>query len=169
MHHSLRRSKANQVPVKEPLSFSLELSIRVEKGKKDDSVVYLLHSMHHEKSSMITEFCMLQRQIISGKSRWGLNILFYGEFSYIYLYWELTKHVVSCLEQLLRSCLLYQAEYASLYSYSHDVHILRVFCQSWRCTTNTLCTMIFLWDLHRVDGLPINGRIYNENVAEVLG
>jgi len=103
----VRKPKANHMPAIEPSSFPPKLSIRVEKGIEDDSVTYFLQSMHHDKSSLITEFPLLGGQFMSGKSRWGLNMLFYEEFGYIPLYWEWTEHVLSCFEELLRSCSLY--------------------------------------------------------------
>ena len=56
---SFCRLKANQVPAIKLSCFPLELSIRVEKGIEDDLVTYFLQSMHHDKSSLITEFPLL--------------------------------------------------------------------------------------------------------------
>lgn len=169
IYRSLRRPKANQTPVIEPSSFPSKFSIRVEKGAEDGSVGYFLQSTYHDKSSLLTEFPVLGRRIISGQSRWGPNMILYGDFGYIPLFWEWTEHVLSCFEARLRRCALYEAVYASLYSYSRDVHVVRAFCESWCPTTNTLHTIsgemsISLWDLHKLGGLSISGKIYDETI-----
>lgn len=169
IYRSLRRPKANQTPVIESSSFPSKFSIRVEKGAEDGSVGYFLQSTYHDKSSLLSEFPVLGHRIISGQSRWGPNMILYGDFGYIPLFWEWTEHVLSCFEARLRRCALYEAVYASLYSYSCDVHVVRAFCESWCPTTNTLHTIsgemsISLWDLHKLGGLPINGKIYDETI-----
>ena len=128
--------------------------------------------MHHDKipSWLLVFHAWVANHI--RKSRWGLNMLFYGEFGYIYLHYEWTEHVLSCFEQRFWSCSLYQVVYASLYSYSCNVHILRAFYESWCPTINTLHTVsvkmsISLWDLHRLCGLPINGRIYDQIIPSI--
>jgi len=112
---------------------------------------------------------MLGRQIIVGKARWGPSLLLYGESAYIPLYWEWMVRVVACFGQRLRDCSLYQAVYASLYSYSLNADVLHVVCESWCPTTNTLHTLsgelsISLWVLHRLGGLPIYGQSYGETI-----
>jgi len=141
IYRSLRRSSANQAPVIEPSSFPFKFSIRVEKGAEDGSIKYFPQSTYRDKSSLLTKFPMLGRRIISGQVRWGLNMLLYGNFSYIPAYREWTEHVLSCCEARLRTCALYEAMYASLYSYSRDMHVVRVFCESWCPTTNILHTI----------------------------
>ena len=101
IYRSLRRPKANQTPVIEPSSFPSKFSIRVEKGAEDGSVGYFLQSTYHDKSSLLTEFPMLGRRIISGQSRCGLNMLLDVDFGYIPLYWEWKEHVLSCFEARL--------------------------------------------------------------------
>jgi len=102
---------------------------------------YFLQSAYHDKSSLLTKFPMLGRRIISRESRWGPNMLLDGDFSYIPLYWEWTEHVLYYFKARLQRCALYQAVYASLYSYGRDMHILRAFRQSLCPTTNTLHTI----------------------------
>jgi len=53
-------------------------------------------SVYHDRSSLITEFFMLGRQIIVEKARWGPSSLLYGEFGYILFYWEWTERVLAC-------------------------------------------------------------------------
>jgi len=69
IYRSLRRLRANKRPGIEPSSFPSKFSIQVEKGVEDGSVGYFLHSTYHDKSSLLTEFLMLGRRIISGHSR----------------------------------------------------------------------------------------------------
>ena len=59
--------------------------------------------------------------------------------------------------------------YASLYTYDHDPHVIRAFCEAWCPEINTLHTIsgeisISLWDLYKLGGLPIYGKIYDEAV-----
>jgi len=93
-------------------------------------------------------------------------------FGYIPLYWKWTEHVISCFEARLRRCALYQAVYASLYSYGRDMHVLCAFCESWCPTPNTFHTIsgemsISPWNLRRLGKLPINGKIYDETVPSI--
>jgi len=71
IYRSLRRPRVNQTPVIEPSSFPPKFSIRVEKGAEDGSVGYFLQSTHHDKSSLLTEFPVRGRRIISGQSSWA--------------------------------------------------------------------------------------------------
>ena len=129
------------VPTTKPLSFAQRFSIRVERGADDGYEACYLQSVHRDRSISITEFFTLGRQIIAGKARCGKTLLLYQELGYIPLYWELTERVLACFGTHLRDCSLYQAVYASLYSYSRDAHVLRDFCESWCPTTNTLHTL----------------------------
>ena len=88
IYRSLRRPRANKVPAIESSSFPCKVSIRMEKRTEDGSVRYFLQSTYHNKSSLLTKFPMLGRRIISGQSRWGPNMLLYGDSDYISLYWE---------------------------------------------------------------------------------
>ena len=106
IYRSLRRPKANQTPVIESSSFPSKFSIQVEKGTKDGSVGYFLQSTYHDKSSLLTKFPVLGRCIIPRQSRWGPNMILYGDFSYIPLFWEWTEHMFSCFEARLRRCAL---------------------------------------------------------------
>jgi len=81
----------------------------MERGADDGVEVLHLQSVYHDRSSLITEFFMLGRQIIAWKDQWGPNLLLYGEFPYIPLYWEWTERVLACFGQCLRDCSYYQA------------------------------------------------------------
>ena len=59
--------------------------------------------------------------------------------------------------------------YASLYSCDRDLQVLRAFYKAWFPETNILHTIlgeisITLWELCRLGGLSINGRIYDEAI-----
>ena len=69
----------------------------------------------------------------------------------------------------LKGCKLYEAIFTSLFSYDHHASMIRVFCECWCPTTNTLHTSIgkvsiSLWDLYLLVGLPISGSFYDEMV-----
>ena len=130
IYRSLRRLKVNQTPVIEPSSFPSKFSIRVEKGAEDGSVGYFLQSTYHDKSSLLTEFPVVRRRIISGQSRWSPNMILYGDFGYIPLFWEWTEHVLLCFEARLQRWALYEAVYVLLYSNSRDIHVVRAFYES---------------------------------------
>ncbi|KAK9750450.1 hypothetical protein RND81_02G197700 [Saponaria officinalis] len=64
------------------------------------------------------------------------------------------------------------AVYASLYSYDRNEHIMRAFFKCYCVDTNTLHTeegklSISLWDLHKLGGLPINGKVYDETIPRL--
>ncbi|XP_074288215.1 uncharacterized protein LOC141613382 [Silene latifolia] len=115
-------------------------------------------------------FPLLGRRIISGDTRWGCRVIqIPGESTYVAGYWEWTEDVLARYGAVLKNCSIYDAVYASLYSYVREPCILRAFLEAWCSTTNTLHTMfgefsISLWDLHRLSGLPILGSIYDEAV-----
>jgi len=59
--------------------------------------------------------------------------------------------------------------YASLYTYDFDPRVIRAFYEAWCPETNTLYTIsgvisISLWDLYKLGGLPIYGKIFYEAV-----
>ena len=70
---------------------------------------------------------MLEHQIIAGKARWGPSLLSYGEFSYIFLYWEWMERVLAGFDEHLTDCSLYQVVYASLNSYSREAYVFAYF------------------------------------------
>ena len=125
--------------------------------------------MYHDRFSLSIKFFILGLQIIVEKAQWGLSLLLYGEFAYVPLYLEWTECVLACFDQHFRDCSIYQAVYASLYSYSRDAHVLRAFCESWCPTTNILHTLsgelsITLWELHHFGGLLIYDQIYDKTI-----
>ena len=68
VHHSLRRPKAVHLPTIEPFSFAQRFSIRVERVADDGFEACYLQSVYNSRFSLITEFFMLGRPIITGKA-----------------------------------------------------------------------------------------------------
>ncbi|CAL9014028.1 unnamed protein product [Prunus brigantina] len=72
-------------------------------------------------------------------------------------------HIPSWSQEVLKSTGLYNAVFASLFSYDRHAPVIRAFCEYWCPTTNTLHMSqgemsISLWDLHEIGGLPITGK-----------
>jgi len=112
----------------------------------------------------------LGKKLFSMKFVGGLVLKIFGEFFFILIYWEWVEHILSCFESHLRACHLFDAVYASLYTYDRDPHVICAFCEAWCPGTNTLHTMsvemsLSLWDLYEPSGLPIYGKIYDEVVS----
>jgi len=82
IQHSLHRPKAMYVLTIKSFSFAQHISIWVEKDANNGSKACHLQSAYHDRSSLITDFFMLERQIIVGKAQRGLSLLLYGEFAY---------------------------------------------------------------------------------------
>ncbi|KAF3635144.1 hypothetical protein FXO38_24767 [Capsicum annuum] len=86
----------------------------------------------------------------------------------------LAEDILARIPQTLMIAKVYDVVYASLFSYDQSSTILQVFIEV-RCSrTNTLLTLagelfISLWDLHKIDGLPIGGLSYEKVVPEFKG
>ncbi|KAL2942840.1 Tropomyosin [Bienertia sinuspersici] len=141
--------------------------------KLDNMDAYVLHNMMPDRDATNDKPPLLGRSIVSGATKWKSNtVKFIGDFFFIPGYWEWTEDVLSRYGDILELCSVRDAVYASLYSYDRDTNILRAFCESWCPSTNTLHTMagefsISLWDLYKLGGLPISGRIYDETVPDI--
>ncbi|KAL2900616.1 Protein MAIN-LIKE 2 [Bienertia sinuspersici] len=141
--------------------------------KLDNMDAYVLHNMMPDRDATNNKPPLLGRSIVSGATKWKSNTLkFIGDFFFIPGYWEWTEDVLSRYGDILELCSVRDAVYASLYSYDRDTNILRAVCESWCPSTNTLHTMagelsISLWDLYKLGGLPISGRIYDEAVLDI--
>lgn len=58
-----------------------------------------------------------------------------------------------------------------MFTYDQNSNIFQAFFESWCPNTNTLCTSvgdlsIFLWDLHKIEGLPIGALPYKKVAPE---
>ncbi|KAK6161493.1 hypothetical protein DH2020_004874 [Rehmannia glutinosa] len=133
------------------------------------SKTWTLQATHHQHLTELTPLPTLGRHIIEGQAKWGDDIKFAGEFHYIKGYWEWTEDILSRCKNSLQKVKIYDAVYASLFTYDNNSNIMRAFCKAWCPSTNTLLTSfgelsISLWDLHTLTGLPITGSLYDEVV-----
>ncbi|KAL0340424.1 UNVERIFIED_CONTAM: hypothetical protein Sradi_4559200 [Sesamum radiatum] len=139
---------------------------------------WILRANHHEPlrhqlSDDFAHLCTLGRSIIEGAAKWDGDLRFTGEFRYTKGYWEWTEDVLSRCGDRLRHLKIYDAVYASLFTYDHNSDIVKAFCEAWCPLTNTLHTSagemsISLWDLHELVGLPMTGCLYDEVVPSAL-
>nr|GMD68055.1 ABC transporter G family member 11 [Ipomoea batatas] len=72
-----------------------------------------------------------------------------------------------------REGMIYDAVFASLFTYDRNVDIIQAFCEAWCPRTNTLITSsgemsISLRDLYILGGLPLLGDIYDERIPNAL-
>ena len=63
--------------------------------RDSDSKELLQSALHKISPSHSKEFSTLGRRIILGKARWGSTLKIYGEFSFIFNYWECLEDVLS--------------------------------------------------------------------------
>ncbi|KAL0368030.1 UNVERIFIED_CONTAM: hypothetical protein Scaly_1021900 [Sesamum calycinum] len=139
---------------------------------------WTLRATHHEPprhqpSDDFAHLCTLGCSIIEGDAKWDGDLRFTGEFRYTKGYWEWTKDVFSRCEDRLRHLKIYDAIYASLFTYDHNSDIVKAFCEAWCPLTNTLLTSagelsISLQDLRELAGLSMTGYLYDEVVPSAL-
>ncbi|KAL0445561.1 UNVERIFIED_CONTAM: hypothetical protein Slati_1684000 [Sesamum latifolium] len=139
---------------------------------------WTLRATHHElpryqQSNDHIPLRTLGRSIVEGDAKWDSDLQFTGDFYYTKGYWEWTEDVLNRCGRRLRLISVYDAVYASLFTYDHNFDIIKAFCEAWCPLTNTLLTSagelsISLWDLHDLAGLPIMGCLYDEVVPSAL-
>nr|GMD68332.1 1,2-dihydroxy-3-keto-5-methylthiopentene dioxygenase 4 [Ipomoea batatas] len=127
--------------------------------------------LKHEPSTDI--FPTLGNRIIDDEVKWGNDIDFRGEFIYTPGYWEWAEDVLNLFRKPLREGMIYDAVFASLFTYDRNVDIVQAFCEAWCPRTNTLITSsgemsISLRDLYMLGGLPLLGDIYDERIPNAL-
>ncbi|KAL0300178.1 UNVERIFIED_CONTAM: hypothetical protein Scaly_2568600 [Sesamum calycinum] len=113
------------------------------------SKVWSLQATNHHRFNEPSILPTLGRRMIEGKAKRGDAIQFFVEFRYIKGFREWTKDILSRCE--------------------HKLVTAQAFCEAWCPSTNTLLTSfgelsISFWDLHTLDGFPINGLVYDEVV-----
>ncbi|KAG5523896.1 hypothetical protein RHGRI_030781 [Rhododendron griersonianum] len=158
--------------VLQPPQWAIETSCEVI-GSKSDSLALLLQSAHHDEEQP-TPFSLLGHRIQTEEAVWGNTFKAIIDPSYCEGYWE---DILSRHEQMLKKAKIYEAIYASLFSYDRLGSVMRHFCELCSPSTNTLHTAagemsISLWDLRALGGLPIYGLIYDEAVPhadELIG
>ncbi|CAL8156624.1 unnamed protein product [Prunus armeniaca] len=119
-----------------------------------------LKSLHHTDTGSSKAFELLSDRIHNGAVNWSFALPTAGESTFIEYYWEWLEDVLCRNTQVLKSTGLYNAVFASLFSYDRHAPVIRAFCEYWCPTTNTLHTSQgemsnSLWDLHEIGGLPI--------------
>ncbi|CAL2276472.1 unnamed protein product [Prunus armeniaca] len=142
-----------------------------KKSKSTDrdlhSTVLQLKSSHHTYTNSSKAFELLSDRIHNGAVNWSSALPTAGESTFTEYYWEWLEDVLSRNTQVLKSTGLYNAVFASLFSYDRHAPVIQAFCGYWCLATNTLHTSqgemsISLWDLHEIGGLTITGRFYDE-------
>ncbi|CAH9114560.1 unnamed protein product [Cuscuta epithymum] len=127
----------------------------------------LVSGFPHKPSSAILP--SLGRRIIDENLPLTKSLSFGGEFRFVTGYWDWAEDVLSLSKNVLEEGLIYDAIYASLFTYDRCTNAMQAFCEAWCPTTNTLLTpigelTITLWDLHVIGGLPIIGDVYDESI-----
>lgn len=162
-----------RVELPTPENFLSQMSKEIELSNMGGAKSFVLRSTMPDRPATSDKPPLLGRSIVSGNAKWKTNtVKFVGDYYYIPGYWEWTEDVLSRFGDALEHSSIFDAVYASLYSYDRDINILRAFCESWCSSTNTLHTMsgelsISLWDLFRLGGLPISGQLYDETVPDI--
>nr|GMC60659.1 ABC transporter G family member 11 [Ipomoea batatas] len=127
--------------------------------------------LKHEHSTDILP--TLGNRIIDDEVKWGKDIDFEGEFIYTPGYWEWAEDELNFFWKPLREGMIYEAVFASLFTYDRNVDIVQAFCEAWCLRTNTLITSsgemsISLRDLYMLGGLPLLGYTYDERIPNAL-
>ncbi|KAK4389548.1 hypothetical protein Sango_2291800 [Sesamum angolense] len=138
---------------------------------------WILRANHHEPprhqpSDDFAHLCTLGRSIIEGDAKWDGDLRFTENFA---IPKDIGSGLRTCLADVEIDCAIkiYDAVYASLFTYDHNSDIVKAFCEAWCPLTNTLHTSagemsISLWDLHELVGLPMTGCLYDEVVPSAL-
>ncbi|XP_060195511.1 uncharacterized protein LOC132624806 [Lycium barbarum] len=135
------------------------------------SQMWSLQAPNHRNANIASALPSLGRRIVRGEVRWGETVVFEGEYCHIPGYWEWAEDTLSRSQEVLSATDIYDAIYASLFTYDRNSNILQAFCEAWCPKMNTLLTSvgelsISLWDLHTLGGLPIGGHFYEEVIPE---
>ncbi|KAG5541092.1 hypothetical protein RHGRI_021092 [Rhododendron griersonianum] len=137
----------------------------------------LLRSSLHNKYNDSERFLLFGDRITNGDAKWSNTTPQFGEISFIDGYWEWLEDVLARNKDMLTSAKIYDAVFASLFTYVRNTNLIRSFCELWCPSTNSLHVpigevSISLWDLRLTGGLSIDGIFYNEAVPstrELIG
>ncbi|KAG5553873.1 hypothetical protein RHGRI_011665 [Rhododendron griersonianum] len=137
----------------------------------------LLRSSLHKKYNDSERFLLLGNRITNGDAKWSNTTPQFGEISFIDGYWEWLEDVLARNKDMLTSAKIYDAVFASLFTYVRNTNLIRSFCELWCPSTNSLHVpigevSISLWDLRLIGGLSIDGIFYDEAVPsarELIG
>ena len=128
MHRSLTNLQFLSVPVtKDPLHISSWFQVafckltNINNSKlnkvKPVSNVLLLNSSHQTTTKVHDEFGLLGSRVHDEEAKWGSSFKVLGESFFIEGYWEWVKEVLGWHGPFLKGCKLYEAIFASLFSY----------------------------------------------------
>nr|XP_027122172.1 uncharacterized protein LOC113739127 [Coffea arabica] len=135
---------------------------------REEEVVVLNSSLHNGDPE-IAKFTLPFVGFNVDKVTWKTPSLFFGEACFTSHYWEWVENMLGRYKDILTRAGIFEAVYASRYSYDRCENILRAFFKYWCPSTNTLHTpvgelSITLWDLYRLGGLSIDGAFFDEVV-----
>ncbi|PHT72243.1 hypothetical protein T459_23028 [Capsicum annuum] len=155
-------------PLKNPFSMTNWTSVQTPNSDQSFKL-FSLQAPDHHYANITNPLPSLGRRIALGEICWGAAMTLEGEYRHSPRYWEWTQDILGRSQETLRKVHIYDAAYASLFTYDHNSDIFQEFCESWCPMTNTLLTSvrelsISLWDLHVLGGLPIQGILYKEVV-----
>lgn len=134
-------------------------------NKVINTTAFVLHSPTHDKEFAAT----YPNGSNKGLATWNYPQSGFGEFRYVTCYWEWVEDVLSRSKEALERTKIYDAVFASLFTYDVNDNVLQAFCELWHSSTNTICVgigelSISLWDMHMIGGLPVHGTFFNEVV-----
>ncbi|KAH7841563.1 hypothetical protein Vadar_031568 [Vaccinium darrowii] len=140
-----------------------------EKSVTISANALLLRSSLHKKDNSSEHFLLLGDRIINGDAKWGSSTPQFGEISFIEGYWEWLEDVLARNKGTLTDAKIYDAVFASLFTYDRNTNLIRSFCELWCPSTNSLHipigeVSISLWDMRLIGGLSANGIFYDEVV-----
>ena len=89
----------------------------------------ILLALHHKKVAKSKPYNTLGREIIAKRANWDSSFSVNAGFSYFSLYWDWLKDVLGRCKQLLDATHLYNAIFASLFTYDYDENPMKAFCE----------------------------------------
>ena len=129
----------------------------------------ILLASHHKNVAKSKSYNTLGWEIIAKRADWDFFFSLNEGFSYFSLYWDWLEDVLGQCKHLLDVTHLYNAVFASLFTYDYDENLMKAFCECWSPSTNTFHTLIgeisiTPWDLSFLGGLPCTSAFYDEIV-----
>ena len=93
------------------------------------STVLQLKSSHHTDTGSSKAFELLSDRIHNGVVNWSSALPTAGESTFTEYYWEWLEDVLSRNTHVLKGTGLYNAVFASLFSYDRHTLVIRAFCE----------------------------------------
>lgn len=136
-------------------------------SSSSSKMVCLLSSTTHGADSGPHEFLLPFGIKNMDKSSLTVHPSNFGETTYTRSYWEWTEYILAKHRRTLMEAHVYDAVYASLFTYDRCENVMRAFYNIWCPSTNTLHTpvgemSISIWDLYSLAGLCPTGLLYDE-------